>query len=283
VVGATDVHEQLLDLAYDVSSRLRHHTQPAIRISAALLLAASLAACGGRPPSAAQPPASGPLADVAPLQQDVSSGLPTGPGRYPLVGNSLSRDQQGVYRFAWLRPGETGAGSPATASRLRLAESSSEFLEIPQQGDPILNLQKSSVVQMSSLAGAGTPTTQSGGYHSYGYWRPFYAGTGYYGPGYYEPPVRQIPASGSTIDGARSYTVPPPAAERTTGLSRAVSGRAGGTGAGTAATARSGASTAEVGGKSAVAAPKSSSFSSGGAAASKAGGSSGGSSGSSGG
>src|SRR3954447_23854175 len=59
--------ERLLDLTYDVSSYLRRHAQPAVRISAALLLAASLAACNGDQDA-------GDLADavptVAPLTQE---------------------------------------------------------------------------------------------------------------------------------------------------------------------------------------------------------------------
>jgi hypothetical protein len=268
---ATDVHEALLDLAYDVSSMLRHHSRPAIRISAALLLAASLAACSGGAPSGDSVVSAGsPPADVEPLQREVRSGLPTDTGRYPLVSDSLTRDQQGVYHFSWLRPGESGVGNSASISQVRMAQDSTEYLEVPERGDPILNLRHNSVVQMASMAGAGTPTTSS-----YGYWRPFYGGGYYYyGPSYYEPPVRTIATGGGIVDGSRASSAQVPAAERTLGLSRAVSGSAGGTGSGTAATTKSGASVAAVGGKSAsVAAAKSSGFSGGGAATSKGGGS----------
>src|SRR5438477_9253982 len=81
------VAEALLDLAYDVSSYLRHHAKATVRVSAALLLAASLAACG---PSAPTPVLSNTA--VRPLNQEVQLGLPTQPGRYPVVPSSLGRD-----------------------------------------------------------------------------------------------------------------------------------------------------------------------------------------------
>src|SRR5687768_9400386 len=140
--GEAAARERLLDLAYDVSSRLRHHMQPAVRVSAALLVAASLAACEGDP---------GPETVVVPtpppLQQEIANGLPTQPGRYPIVERSLQRDAQGIYSFAWRQPDQTqGAGTTARASKVRLNQGASEALEVPASGDPILHLRENSEI-----------------------------------------------------------------------------------------------------------------------------------------
>jgi len=80
------LRERLLDLAYDASSYLRRHAQPAVRVSAALLLAASLAACG----SSSRPASGGSRTSaVQPLNQEVRTGLPSAPGRYPIVDGTL--------------------------------------------------------------------------------------------------------------------------------------------------------------------------------------------------
>jgi hypothetical protein len=267
--------ERLLDLAYDVSSYLRHKAQPTIRVSAALLLAASLAACSSSPP----PPAPG----VAPLTQEVRSGLPGRPGTYEVIPETIQRDQQGVYRFSWREPGSTGPGTSAAVSLLKLGQGDTNNVVIPQSGDPVLNLTQNTPVQLAGVTG-GTPTTQQRG-SDYVYWRPFYGGGYYGGPAYYNPPSQTINTAGGTVDGSRASTAPPPAAARTVaGAPRAVSGQAGGTGSGTAATNKSGAdagASASGGGKSAAAAPASGGFSAGGksgASAGSSGGSSGGSS-----
>lgn len=267
--------ERLLDLAYDISSRLRHHADPAVRVSAALLLAASLASCGG---DSADDPTSGDGTSLAepvaePLTEEVRSGLPMAPGRYPLVENSLRRDEQGVYHFGWREPGATeGPGIPASASLARLAEASQEALEVPVAGDPILHLRHNSQIALASAANPLTPTTSRVGGVSPGfvYWRPLWVGSGISGPAYYDPP--RVVASSGMVDGARTSTTPPAPAQRTYGLAHAVSGRAGGTGSGTAASSRSGGD-ASSGGRSGIAGPNSSSFS-GGAASAKSGASS---------
>jgi hypothetical protein len=270
--GSALARERLLDLAYDVSSYLRHHSQPAVRISAALLLAASLASCSGEesPDDSGEPPET-----VAPLTQEVRQGVPTAPGRYDVVDRSIRRDPQGVYHFLWRDPGDTsGADHSASISLLKLGETTSApYLEVPSSGDPILHLGRDTQVALSSTEYRQT----SGGYFgpSFVYWRPFYVGTGYY-PGYYDPPIRTVPSSG-TVDGSNVSTAPRPAAERTVGLSRAVSGRAGGTGSGTAASNRAGADVSS--GKSSVSSG-SSSFS-GGKSSASSGSSGGGSSASS--
>src|SRR5581483_6733710 len=228
----TEVLERLLDLAYDVSSYLRHQAQPTIRLSAALLLAASLAACSSAGGETAVP-------SVQPLTQEVRSGLPTQSGSYPVVANSITRDPQCVYQFSWLQPGASGGqGTPARVSLLRLAEADGNpTLEVPISGDPILHLSADTPIQLAGVqGGAATPTAQN---RDYVYWRPFYVGGGYYGgypgPRYYDPPSQTTPSTG-TVDGSTASVAPRPAAERTFGASHAVSGRAGGAGAGVAAT-----------------------------------------------
>lgn len=254
--------EQLLDLAHHVASRLRHHAQPMVRVSAALLLAASIAACGGSP--ATDAPVQPPATQVAPLAQEVRTGLPTQPGRYAVVAGSILRDAQGVYQLSWT--GTDGASGTARVSSLKLNQSDKEELEIPEQGDPILHLGPQTPVRIVESSTAGEQRERSGGGVSFipALWFPF-GGGGFFGggPSYYDPP-RTVP-SGSTVEGGRRYTVPQPLGERTVGLGGAVSGRAGGTGAGTAATSKSGAT---FGGKSGAAdavgaAPKSGSFSAG--------------------
>jgi hypothetical protein len=249
------LREALLDLAYDVSSYLRQNARRAVRVSAALLIAASLAACGPSGPNQ--------LGAVQPLTREIRQGLPTQPGRYPIVPNTLGRDSQGIYYFGWRRPGDSsGTATNARASLLRLAQGAASELEIPVQGDPILYLPPDVAVPLVDSADA----MYSGNAYSSGYyplWHPFYGG--YRGIGYYDPPVRTASASGS-IDGSHVSSSPAPASERVVGLSRAVSGRAGGTGSGVAATNKSGASTATNHGGAAAA--KSSSFSSGGSSSS---------------
>jgi hypothetical protein len=252
------VRERLLDLAYDASSYLRRNSRPVVRISAAVLLAASMAACD----ATSGPTDSGqaPLATVAPLAQEVRSGLPTEPGRYPILEDSLRRDGRGVYYFSWLAPGATaGPGTPASASLVRLARGETNYLEMQERGDPILYLRHNASVQLSA-SDLQTSNRFSGG-PSFVYWRPFFGG-GTFGPAYYDPPVRTIPSSGM-VDGASGSSAPRPAADRVIGATRAVSGRAGGAGSGTAASQRAGVDLSRTGGKSAVAAPKSSGFSSG--------------------
>lgn len=255
--------EALLDLAYDASSYLRRHAQSAVRVSAALLIAASLASCGS---SATAIPSSSSV--VQPLGQEVMVGLPTSPGRYPVVLNTLGRDARGVYYFNWQRPNDPAGQTAARVSRLRLAQvgavGTAPTLEIPPRGDPILYLPPNVAIPLIASA---DDLRSSSSYHG-SYWRPFY-GSSYAGPGYYDPTIRTVPSSGSTIDGARVSSSLAPPAERTIGVRGAVSARAGGAGSGTAATNKSGAFAA--------------SMSHGGAAAAKAGGFSAGRGGSSGG
>src|SRR5438445_12674651 len=81
---------QLLDLAYNASSYLRHSPSRAVRASAALLLAASIAACSGGTGddlAAASGGKSGAVQQVTqaqPLAREVRVGLPDKPGSYPV-------------------------------------------------------------------------------------------------------------------------------------------------------------------------------------------------------
>lgn len=270
-----DVLERLLDLAYDVSSYLRHQSRPVIRVSAALLVAASLAACSAQGPSSGATPGA--------LTQEVRNGLPTRPGSYSIVDGSLARDSRGVYHFSWLEPGATGAGTPASASLIRLNQAEANRLEVPTSGDPILHLRQDAPVALASTVSSTPGTTYRSG--SYVHWYPFPIGGSYYvGPSYYDPPSRTISTSG-TVSGSNASAQPAPPSQRTFGVSSAVSGQAGGTGSGTAATSKSGAdvggkgaTVGSVGGKGSVAPAKSSGFSSGSSSSSSSKGSSGSSS-----
>ncbi len=258
--------ESLLDLAYDASSYLRQSKQPAARVSAALLVAASLAACGPSPSSAVPPPTN----VVQPLAQEVRAGLPVRPGRYPITAGTLNRDYQGVYRFAWRDPSDpTNTPHQASVSLLRLLQSTGgDELEVLAQGDPILYLD-----QNSSIPIVDTPNYLRSAYSNpYPVWYPFSSGR-YSDPRYYDLPSQTVPDSG-TIRGAKVSTVPPAPAARVVGPAHAVSGRAGGTGSGVAASAKSGAGVSDTGHEGGVSAAKASSFSAGHASTSSAGASS---------
>jgi hypothetical protein len=273
--------EELWELAQKASRYLRRHASPAVRLAAALLLAASLAACNASTsdPAAVEAPA------VAPLQQEVSTGLPRGPGTYSVVPGSVFRDQRGVYQFEWLESGsKTGPGRVAHVSRLRLVRAETLELELPavanatggEIGDPVLHLPENEDINLIQEAKVGA--TQPGPQYyppTYSYWNPFLVGMlmGGMRPGYYDPPrtiVVQQPAgttgSGTiprVTGGSASDTAKPPT-QRITGVQTAVSGRAGGTGTGSAVTNRNpttGSSAARAG--SSVSAPRSGGFSGG--------------------
>jgi hypothetical protein len=242
--------ERLLDLAQDASSYLRRHRQTAVRASAALLVAASLAACS--------PSADDDDDGVEPLEEEVQSGLPSQAGRYPVRPDSVARDPQGVYYFKTLQSGAT-TWTQANTSLLRLASGSSSELEVSPGADPTLYLPPEVPVamvadateaeQLGALAATPTPsgTGSSGSSYSHTRWYPFYAGS--IGsvpnttPAYRNPPPQDISAT-NTVSGSDSRTTAPPPAERVVGISHGVSGQAGGTGRGSAATLKSGAAAA---------------------------------------
>lgn len=260
------VLERLLDLAYDASSYLRRNADRLVRISAALLLAASVAACNGEPTVSEDDEAS--IATAEPLAQEVRTGLPTAPGRYPIHRDSVLRDAQGVYHFDWREPtAPADSRNVASVSLLRLAEGDVDELEVAQGQDPILRVKGNEpIAMMASAADLRSPTPQAGFVSSRYYWYPFPSGGYYRDPFYYDPPARTISSAG-TVEGAVRSAAPRPAAERTIGLPHAVSGRAGGTGTGTAASSRSGAlassSKSAGSGQGGVSAAKSSGFSGG--------------------
>jgi len=223
--------ELLLDLANDSSAYLRAHAAPAVRISAALLVASSLAACSTAP--SGQVTNQSPPPVIQPLSQEVRSGLPAQAGHYPIVDDSWGRDAQGIYHVTWL---SGDARNTAYVSRLRLAQSERSELEVPAEGDPILYLPSQ----------AGIPIGDAfGSFGGHGTWYPFY-GIGSRLPGYYDPPTRAL-APGGTVTGSRVSSAPAPVGERTVGLPHTVSGRAGGTGSGEAASGKSGAGVSESG------------------------------------
>jgi hypothetical protein len=246
------VREELWELAQGVSRYLRRHASPAVRLATALLLAASLAACNASAsdPTVVDSPA------VAPLQQEVSTGLPRAPGRYPVVPGSVFRDQKGVYQMDWLEPGQAtapqgAAPNVAHVSRLRLARDEPLSLEIVDGQDPVLHLPEGENIGLieDSQPGTSRPANSGSNYHPtpYGFWSPFTIGylLGSNRPAYYDPPrtvVVSDPSGGAgTVPrvegGSVSETAKPPA-QRVTGVRSAVSGRAGGTGAGSAVTGR---------------------------------------------
>ncbi|MBI3977093.1 MAG: hypothetical protein HY331_02800 [Chloroflexi bacterium] len=257
--------EKLRALAERAAGYLRRSALPAVRLSAALLLAASLAACDRAEDVAEEVPP----AQVQPLTQEVATGLPDRPGRYAVQADSVFRDQRGVYQFAWLEPGAGGSQAPrgAYASRLRLAQGDRPELEVPDQGDPVLYLPPSQPVRLVEAGVAGASPTPAPGSSTtyvaphYPYWAMWYpfpvGGTGYSRPTYYDPPSRTV-EPGQRVDGGVASTTPKPFGDRVAGIRTAVSGQAGGTGSGSAVTNKSGA-----GGKSGVTAPKSGGFSSG--------------------
>ena len=242
----------LRQLAEDASRYLRRHASAPVRLAAALLLAASLAACS----ASATDTNMVETRAVAPLSQEVMSGLPRGPGTYPVVHESVFRDQRGVYQLEWLDPGSTDAnGHVAHVSRLRLIRDDTLALEMPAGGgDPVLHLPEDENVGLIEQAQVAAVQAGPTYYPSpYSYWHPFGYGPSVIllgRPAYYDPPrtivVDRTPAGtgGSTasrpmtVDGGSfSETAKPPSA-RVTGVTSAVSGRAGGTGSGSAVTSR---------------------------------------------
>ncbi len=258
--GRAAALQRLLDLAYDASSYLRRSPDPAVRVSAALLLAASLAACGGEEegdflaPSGGKSGALEEITTAEPLNEEVRGGLPQQPGRYPVHGDSVIRDQRGVYLFSWRRPDEPpDTRHEARVSRLRLLQADEDSVEIPQSGDPVLRLRRETPIALVE-AGTGGQYRRDSPYYTP--WYPFFLITSPRpSPIYYDPP--SVIQRGATVQGSRESQTPASPAERAIGVRGAVSGRAGGAGAGTAVTSRVGGST------SAVPAPKSGSFSSG--------------------
>jgi len=233
----TYLRELLLDLANDAGAYLRTHAQPAVRISAALLVAASLSACGG---AGSAPFACNSVGGGAaqPLNQEVHSGLPAAPGLYSIQPDSLSRDGQGIYHFSLL---SGGGVSSASVSRLRLVQSDSDALEVPATGDPILHLRSQASIPLCEQHGA-----------YYGAWHPFYGLGPFSSPAYYDPPSRAV-SSGETVNGSHVSSAPSAPGDRTVGAPGSVSGRAGGTGSGSAASIKSGAGISDAGGGAAAA------------------------------
>ncbi|MBI3966950.1 MAG: hypothetical protein HY329_15055 [Chloroflexi bacterium] len=301
------VAEQLHALATDVAGYLRQHSLPVVRVSTALLLAASLSACGGVTPTVLQSAASSSTAansgtsstsGVTPLASEVSRNLPP-PGTYTVVKESVHRDRKGVYQFDYLEPG-TNARKSVQASNLRLIQGgpgAQPELRVQSGQDPILQLTDDTRVGLIENSGAvgrgGGGYYGGGGYHygpTFGYWYPFPVGGGtttvIREPAYYDPPRTAIPPDGQ-VRGSEVSTTPKPTSQRVTGNTSAVSGRAGGTGSGSAVTGRNQASgAAATGGSSSgtrSSAGSSSGSSSSGVTAPRSGGFSGGSGASSGG
>src|SRR5262245_51207911 len=74
---------------------------PRVGLAAGALLLATAGGAFAYDVATEPPVESVELAPVQPLGQEVRSGLPTEPGRYPVDPETVSRDAQGVYRFSW--------------------------------------------------------------------------------------------------------------------------------------------------------------------------------------
>lgn len=208
------------------------------------------------------------IAAVEPLQAEVREGLPTAPGRYAVVPESIVRDVRGVYHFSWLE----AAGGPtreARVSLLRLAPGERVELEIAASGDPVLYTlpdQPIGVVQATDgsqgTSSSGSSSGSRPGFFYVGSWYPYLGGGYSAAPVYRAPPAGSTLAPGGRIGGSIEALAPPAPAARTIGVpprADAVSGQARGTGGGTAATSRIGSSPSSSG----VSAPRSGGFSSG--------------------
>ena len=280
------MQRRLWELAQDASRYLRAHASPAVRLATALLLAASLAACN----SSASDTTVMQEQTVAPLEQEVASGLPRGPGTYEVSSGSVFRDQRGVYQFEWLDPGaaSSSTGHVAHVSRLRLQRDERLALEVQDGEDPVLHLPENENVGLIPEAPVGQAQPGPQYYPPvYSFWSPLTMGLLLGSrPAYYDPPSTVIvqnapgqvdprtPVTGSSSSGARagtstisrvaggrvSETARPPA-QRVTGVQTAVSGRAGGTGAGSAVSSRN--ASGGTSGSSGVTAPRSGGFSGG--------------------
>lgn len=269
----------LADLAEDVAQRFRARRDPkatdpdgllvtrrAVLLALATAAAASTVACG--PDSAAGQGAQ----FASPLEREVSVNLPTRPGQYEVDPNSVARDDQGVYSFAWRdsqAAGSSGAWTYASTSDLRLYPADRAMLEIVAGQSPTLYLPRNATVSLLGTQNGSTSTTGSGySWHTYPYyssrsygwigpWHPFSGSSSPSRPSYYSPP--RTVSTGGVVEGGSVSEKAPSLNSRTFGLSRAVSGRLGGTGAGNAVTSKSGAAVRT----SSRSAPASSGFSSG--------------------
>jgi hypothetical protein len=298
---------RLLDLAEDASLYLRRSAEPSVRVAAALLLAASLAACSSRSSTGAGPDIDVPA--IPPLSQEVREGLPAVPGTYPVSPSSITRDAQGVYGLTWRNPTGAAPWIQGRASLMKLAQGTDDTLEIPQSGDPILRLKPDTPITLpddDAPIGGPTPTprastssSSSSSGSSFGNrsiaWYPFAtgggtttsAGTGSTGtgstgssesvaattPAYRNPPAAE-PGQGSVRGSSSSLSAPNTSARTWTSPSRAAStGQAGGPGRGTAASSRAGSLSGPASG---AARPSSAGFSGGRSGASSSSSSSGG-------
>ncbi|HEX5415188.1 MAG TPA: hypothetical protein VFZ25_05945 [Chloroflexota bacterium] len=263
----------LADLAEDVAQRFRARRDPRTRDRGELLVTRRAVLLALATAAAASAVACGPgngqsVAFASPLNREVSVNLPTHPGQYEVDPNSVARDDQGVYSFAW-RSSSSGPWTYASASDLRLYPADRAMLEIAAGQSPTLYLPRNATV---SLLGTQNGVTYGNGtgysWHTYPYyssrsygwigpWHPFSGSSTPSRPSYYSPP-RSV-STGGTIEGGSVSDHAPSFSSRTIGLTHAVSGRLGGTGAGNAVTSKSGASTSS----SSRSSPISSFFSSG--------------------
>ena len=218
--SAQSLGSTLSQLASDAKTSFRRSAAPAVRGGAALLLAASLAACGDgaglvvpTPPADRSSAAAAPTLDpsatpidttdrATPLGTEFASGLPGATGTYAVVPGSIFRDRRGVYQFEWLE-GDIGDdafddetretnGHVARTSRLRLVRDDTNVVDIVTGSDPVLHLTTNEEIGLADIQ-TTSPAYPGSSYYppAYAYWSPFYGRPSYWDyvrPWYYDPP-----------------------------------------------------------------------------------------------
>lgn len=162
-----------------------------------------------------------------------NSGFPREPGRYTIQPGSLAYDGH-AYHLLWVD--RDGQLRRASGDDVRIVRDEESYLEI-DQGSPVLHLRADERVALRDRAGSQV-----------GWWLPFLIGTTLgrgpvvvapddeRRPTYRYPP--SLPRPGETVAGSQTSERPLPPARRAPPAPGTVSGQAGGTGGGTAATGK---------------------------------------------
>ena len=229
----------------------------------ALLAAATLAASAACGPASDAAFDENAIVAVEKAMPQANAGFPTAAGNYELRPKSLQMDTGGTYYFWWYTSGSGGAINLARGSNVQLVEDDRTFLQVESGNSQVLHIKSDEPLALVAPGEAGMAQTaapvagqQVGGYGmGPALWYPFFlmGGTGGFSrtPGYYAPPSGDVQPGGQVQGSTRSVAAPTSAPSFTL-KTTAVSGRAGGTGSGSAATSKSG-----------VAAPRASGFSAG--------------------
>lgn len=167
------------------------------------------------------------------LLASCNSGFPREAGRYQIQAGSLIYDGE-AYRLLWAD--RDGTLRRASGDDVRLVRGEETYLEMGS-GSPIVHLRAEERVELRDRAG-----------NAAGWWLPFLLGTtlgrGSVGlpapeeqrPTYRYPP--RAPSPGETVGGSQTAERPLPPERRVQSAPGSVSGQAGGTGGGIAATTR---------------------------------------------